>query len=158
MAAFQQWGWLPVDAERNIYDERLRLATRIDLIVVELATKRVIWIELKSTGSEEEYGPLSSDPFFLAPLQDVTCCPQNVHQLQLLTGMLVARKRYKVRAQRVHGAFDNTLCYKGMVPDAGYVVRVHTKSKQVSRHAPPAWAKSRRNQDNLYAALRPSRG
>lgn len=69
MAAFQQWGWLPVDAERNIYDERLRLATRIDLIVVELATKRVIWLELKSTGSEEEYGPLSSDPFFLAPLQ-----------------------------------------------------------------------------------------
>jgi hypothetical protein len=141
MLQFEEWGWVPVDAERNIYDERLRLATRIDLVVVELATKKVIWIELKTSGSVEEYGALSSDRCFLPPLESVHCCPRNVHQLQLLAGMLVARKRYK-----------------GMVPDAGYVVRVHTKTKHVDRHPPPVWAKSRRNQDNLYAALVPGRG
>jgi hypothetical protein len=141
MDKFQEWGWLPVDSERNIWDPVLKFATRIDLVAVELATNKLVFIELKTSGSLEEYGALEDDPCLEPPLQEVACCPESVHQLQLLSGMLMAKKRYK-----------------GMVPDAGFVVRSHTKTKKVTRHEPPAWARSALNQRNLYAALKPRRG
>lgn len=138
MAQFEEWGWLPVDSERQLWDPTLHLATRIDFVVVEKSTNKMIFIELKTSGSLEEYGELNSDPYMKAPLGEVRCSPENIHQLQLLTGMLMARKRYK-----------------GMVPDDGFVVRAHTKTKKVKRHGLPPWARDAENQRSVYKALKP---
>lgn len=133
---FREWGWVPVDAERCIFDEKWRLGTRVDLFAVEMHTKKLLLLELKTGYEDEPYGPRKSDPPLSAPLHHVRRCPQNIHQLQLLSMMLICRRKYK-----------------GLQVQDGYVVRALPKAKDVVRVPLQKWARDRMTQENVYESL-----
>jgi len=50
--ALRRKGWIPIKAQLPIFSERARVATAIDLLCVDLATDKLILVELKVTNHE----------------------------------------------------------------------------------------------------------
>jgi hypothetical protein len=127
--------WLPLAAEFMLWDEVARVATSADLLVMDCRANRLVLVELKTGYEDEEYGPLPSDPTFCAPLDRLTNCPLNRHQLQLLAMCLMLRRRYNL-------AIDEA-CVLRVCPKLGAIL-----------HVPMCdWARDKQYQDLFYASL-----
>jgi hypothetical protein len=102
-------GWIPVASELMVYDEELKIATAIDLIVLEVTTQKMFFIELKTGYENEEYGIHPTDKGMSKPLNKIANCPQNRHQLQLLMTLLIVQRGHKFKPD---GAFILRSCSK----------------------------------------------
>lgn len=96
-----QKGIVPVICEMAVYDEYLRIGTAIDCVAYDTRTNRVIAIEIK-TGhlAQRNYSVHNGRTSLMAPLDDVPDTPLNRAAIQLLTTLIMLRRRYNVH---VHG-------------------------------------------------------
>lgn len=129
--------WLPIASEFMIWDEELRLATAIDLVVYEFCSHELVGIELKTGHEWLEYMPIPTDPPLKSPLDRLSDCPLNRHQLQLVVPDMILKKKY------------------GMYFDRFVVVRVCPAGKNTQTIPMCSWTKDPIYRHNIYEALSP---
>jgi hypothetical protein len=115
-------GWVPIASELAIYDERMRVATGIDLIAIDLTDFSIVLLDMKTGYENMSYMQIPSDGTFEYPLDSVADCPMNRHALQLF----ITRMILKVN-------------YDGFDPEKFRVVRVCPKQKAVKVYEMPTW-------------------
>jgi hypothetical protein len=125
-------GWYPLVAEQMIWDEDMRVATAIDMIVTDVTTGKLILLELKTGYEGEEYGPHPSDGKFPEPLNDITNCPMFRHMLQVTSMLSILYRKYKVTI------------------DDAYIVRAMSKERRVECISMPKWCRIKSYRDNVY--------
>lgn len=90
--------WLPICSELAIFDETLKVATSIDLLVFDVEEQKLYLIELKTGYECENYGPLQKDEGLENPiLKNVKNCPYNRHALQVLYMKMIVQRKYNVK-------------------------------------------------------------
>ncbi len=132
---FAQKQWLPVRSEWAIFDETMKMATSIDLIVLDPVRHHLIALELKTGYEGAYYGPLDSDRRLDEPYEQHADCPYHRSALQLATAMVVCRRKYQITF------------------DAGYIVQTCSKSRMTNVHPLPRWLDSTEKRDSLYQTL-----
>lgn len=132
---FVKKGWFPVASELMIWDETWMVATAIDIIVYDIANKRLIAIETKTGYEDEEYMQHPIDTPMRAPLGSIINCPYNRHCMQLLCNLqtLSAKYNYKV--------------------DAAYIMRSCPRTSMIYLYDLPKWAHNKQIQLNLYSTM-----
>lgn len=114
-AAFQLWGWVPVEAQGAVGIKKCRVATAFDMTVMD-AEGKLGMVELKShQGNDLNEGKFT----FKSPLQDVKDTPHNRALLQVAT-----------TARYYHS-------WRGKAIDFTYTVEVNEHG--ISRHEPSAF-------------------
>lgn len=88
--------WIPVDSERVIFDEDMKLNTSIDLVVVDYADLRLIMIELKFGYESELWEAHPTDSRLPPPFGKLQKCPHVKSQLQLATMFGIVKRKYKI--------------------------------------------------------------
>ncbi len=128
---------VPVICEMAVFDEYLRIATAIDCIAYDLDSKRVIAIEIK-TGSitQRDYSAHRAGKTLLTPLHDAPDSPLNRAWIQLLTTLLMVKRRYGVN---IHD---------------GLVVRPLGQTGRVQTYKIPKWMKIPGYQHTIYKTLK----
>lgn len=139
--------WVPVASEYPVYDEDLKLATKIDMIVYDSEASELLLIELKTGYEEEEYRELATDREYTGiqmiggkrisvPLEEVKDCPENRHYMQALVSAIILQKRNSVKCDKV------------------YVLRCLPKAQVVEvLEKPPKWTKKKKVKDLIYETL-----
>jgi hypothetical protein len=127
--------WVPILSEFPIWNEDMKVATKVDLIVYEATTGRLILLELKTGYEWEEYGPKKSDNKFFPPLTEVTNCPMNMHLLQAAVMDIMLRKKY------------------GFIADEVRVLRAMPKAKCARSYKLPLWCTKKDYRDVIYDAM-----
>lgn len=127
--------WFPLRSEFIVYDEDLKIATAIDLILVDIVNWKLIVIEFKTGFEYEEYGIHPNDVKFDEPLDDLTNCPLNRHFLQLVTMLIILEKKYDTKIQE------------------GYVVRMCPKAGIIELYESPKWCRLTQYKSIVYDTL-----
>ncbi len=108
--------WIPVDAERIIWDEDMKLNTAIDLVVVDYILLRLIVIELKFAYEGEVWDAHPTDARLPSPFGKLRKCPAVKAQLQLTASYAIVKRKYKITF------------------DAGYVVRPMPRARETGKY------------------------
>ncbi len=132
---FEQKGWLPISSEFTIFDESLKVATSIDLLVLDTNNNQLILVELKTNYECESYFPLEQDEPLPAPLGMFKNCPLSRHMLQLAFMKLILEKKYDV------------------VVDRSFIVLSRSKCKDVKLYDLSGWEKRANLLDTLYTEV-----
>jgi len=131
----EERSWFPLRSEYMIYDEDLRVATAVDMFVVDVNRWKLVKLEFKTGYETEEYGPHPNDTFFFPPLEEITNCPLNMHLLQGVVEGIILRVRMKIE------------------PDEEYIVRMCPKAEQIELYSPAAWCRSEHYKMLIYETL-----
>jgi hypothetical protein len=153
--AFLRFGLLPVGAEVPVWDERLGVASQIDVVAVDVARGDVVvFIELKTGYEHAEYNaaaldsaagaaarrgsnaPYNPEHWLAPPLHTVPSTPAHRHTLQLLLYDLMARAQYDAR-----GA------------DRLLIMQACSREGTVHTFLQPEWTRDRRVCDAVYQRL-----
>ncbi len=86
--------WLPVASETALWDQQSRIATALDLLVVDVCEDKILLIEMKTGYESEEYTAHPTDPPMRAPMHQLPDCPFWRHQLQLWATQLILARSY----------------------------------------------------------------
>lgn len=127
--------WFPLRSEFIIFDENLKVATASDLFLVDIIKWRLIKVELKTGYENEEYGIHPNDVKFPPPLNKITNCPLNRHQLQLLSMGIILEKRYDVKV------------------DDMVIIRMCPKLRTIEIREPSNWCRMEYYKEVIYACL-----
>lgn len=127
--------WFPVKSEFIVYDEDLKIATAIDMLLVDVTTWKLIAVEFKTGYEGEEYTMHPNDVNFGSPLSSLTNCPLNRHFLQLMTMTIILEKKYQTKV------------------DESYVVRMCPKLGVIEIFEEPDWCKMNYFKRTIYDTL-----
>ncbi len=127
--------WDPIASEFQVWDKKMRTATAIDLVVVDVARCKLIAIEVKTGYENEEYSQHPSDGNMAFPLDNVPNCPMWRHQLQIMAGVGMISGNY------------------GLKIDEFYVLRACSKKKGVILIEGAPWCADRDNQRLVKEAV-----
>lgn len=128
-------GWIPLGSELPIWDSTMNIATAIDLVAMDIHEQELIVIELKTGYENEEYMEIDGDPLMLYPCDSLRDCPDNRHQMQLMTTLLILKKGYDIDV------------------DAAYVVNTCSKRRGANVIEQSSWCKKDENYKRLYDAI-----
>lgn len=128
---------VPVICEMAVYDEYLRIATAVDCIAYDLRSHRVIAIEIK-TGhtTQRNYSMHKKGKTLLSPLHMAPDSPLNRAWIQLLTTLLIVKRRYGIN---IHD---------------GLVVRPLGQTGRVQTYKIPEWMEIYGYQHIIYTTLK----
>lgn len=106
-------GWRPVCAEKRVFNERLRIATAVDLVCVDVSG-RLHFIEVKTGfGTTEEWCGVHNGPM-RAPLHNIfTNCALNRAKIQCMMGAFMAIQGHGIEGD------DAFMCHVVHVCDRG---------------------------------------
>ena len=86
-------GWIPFISEFKTFDEDLRIATSIDLVCLDVATGKLIFLEFK-TGYEGYFDRYTG--YMRGALNKLTNSPSNQAHIQLITSVLITMKSHRI--------------------------------------------------------------
>ena len=127
--------WYPIFSEFKLFNEDWRTASAIDLLVVDQNKWELILIEIKCGYENEVYTTHSEDKMFKAPFNDIINCPKNRHTMQVLSMILMLKKKY------------------GITITQSYILRSLPKAKILEVIPLPKWAKGKEIRRNLDILL-----
>lgn len=85
--------WIPFISEFMVFDEDIRVATSIDLVCLDIATGKVIFLEFK-TGYEGYFDRFTG--YMRKSLSKLTNSPFNQAHVQLITSVLITMKSHRI--------------------------------------------------------------
>lgn len=127
--------WDPIASEFQVWDKKMRTATAIDLVAIDVIRSKLIAIEIKTGYENEEYSQHPSDGTMAFPLHNVPNCPMWRHQLQIMTSVGMVSDNY------------------GLKIDEFYVLRACSKKKGVILIEGSSWWSDRKNQQLVKDAI-----
>jgi len=89
----RQQNWIPFISEFMVFDEDIRVGTAIDLVCLDIATGKVIFLEFK-TGYEGYFDRYTS--YMRKSLSKLTNSPSNQAHIQLITSVLITMKSHRI--------------------------------------------------------------
>ncbi len=130
---FEEMNWLPICSEFMIFDEDLKVATSIDVLVFDTKNQKLILIELKTGYECENYGPLPNDEYFHGKVMKcVKNCPYNRHAIQVLYMKLILEKKYDT------------------VIDDCFIILTRSKHRDTQLIPLPDWTKDKKFVESIY--------
>lgn len=87
-------GWFPIASELGTFDDRSKIATAMDIAVIDVNRSKVIALELKTSSGAEDYGAHPTDTGMSPPMEDVINCPKNRHAMQHMCTILSFENNY----------------------------------------------------------------
>jgi hypothetical protein len=123
VSAIYKENWIPIASEFMIWQEDWRVATAVDMIVLDTKTSELIVLEFKTGYESEEYEVHPNDEFLPEPFDNLVNCPLIRHMFQLIGMICILNKKYGTNINR------------------GYIVRSKPKAKTVELIGLCDWCK-----------------
>jgi len=121
--------WIPIASEFKIWEEDWRVATAVDMIVIDTKTNELVILEFKCGYEGEEYGAHPTDEYLPEPFQMLPNCPLVRHTFQLLGMKRILERKYNVKV------------------DQAYIIRLCPKMRTVEKIGLCNWCT---DEDNIY--------
>jgi len=129
IAMLEKEKWIPIASEFKIWEEDWRVATAVDMIVIDTVRDELVILEFKCGYEGEEYGAHPHDVYLPEPFQQLPNCPLVRHTFQLLGMKRILERKYQ------------------LIVDQAYIIRLCPKMRTVEKIGLCNWCL---DDDNIY--------